>query len=694
MLFHNPALLYALPAVLIPVIVHLFSFRRHRKIYFSNVKMLQAIQIETRRQSKLRHWLVLASRMLAIAALVLAFARPYFPDDDKIALKGQNLVVSIFIDNSFSMANEGSRGMLFEQARIKAVEMVAAWPPTTRFRVLTNDFSYHGQQLLSQEQARQYIATLELSPAPRTLSQILIRQREANQVSDRNLSFIYSDFQKSFCDISSIAPDSTSSTTLVPLMPTSRGNIVIDTVRFDSPALQAGQQLRLIISISNHYDDDRENVPVRLIINGQQKSTINLTIAAGETVETTLPFLLTTPGLYQAVIETDDQPIAYDNRYYMAFNLTAVINVLHITQGIPGRWINTLFGSDSTINLQQRAIRELDYSIIPDQQLIVLDGPEQVEEGLLTALKAFTEQGGTLWISPPAKGEPTGLNRLLTLLRIDLLQPSDTSAMRIDKINLQADLYRGVIEAVPQNANMPIVRQRFRIGTTVRKQAQTLLSLQNGDAVLNYYPTEPGGVYLFASPLDVSGGNFVRHDLLVPTLYSAAYLSVKPGRISYTVMKEATIRIPGTIAEGHLKISKTDGTDERIPLVRTLARTTEVFTGTDLSTAGFYQLSSDGIIQNFMAFNYQRTESEPLYVEPEALQEAITTAGLSTMGVARNPELPATAIIAEATENQNLWKLFIVAVLIFLAIEVILLRLPEQLFRGKKTGTPATSTSN
>lgn len=684
MLFHNPAILYALPAVLIPVIVHLFSFRRHRKIYFSNVRMLQAIQIETRRQSKLRHWLVLASRMLAIAALVLAFARPYLPDDDKIDLTGQNLVVSIFIDNSFSMANEGSRGMLFEQARIKAVEMVTAWPPTTRFRVLTNDFSYHGQQLLSQEQARQYIATLELSPAPRTLSQVLVRQREANQSNDHNLSFIFSDFQKSFCDINSIAPDSTTTTTLVPLLPTSTGNIVIDTVRFDSPALQAGQQLRLIISISNHHEEARENVPVRLIINGQQKSTVNITIGAGETIETTLPFLLTAPGFYQAVVETDDQPIAYDNRYFMAFNLTSTINVLHLTQGTPARWLATLFGSDSTINLQQQAIRELDYSVIPNQQLIVLDGPEQIEEGLLMALKDFTLQGGTLWINPPAEAEATGLNRLLATLGIDLLLPSDTTALRVDKINLQADLYRGVVEAVPQNANMPVVRHRFRIGNAIKKQSQTLLTLQNGDALLNYYPAEPGGIYLFASPLDETGGNFVRHDLLVPTLYNAAYLSVKPGNISYTVMKEATVRIPGTTAEGHLKISRTDGSEERIPLIRTLTRTTEVFTGADLTTAGFYQLTADGIVQNYLAFNYIRTESEPTYVEPEALQEALTAAGLSTIGVARNPELPATAIIAEATENQSLWKFFIVAVLIFLAIEVILLRLPDRLFRGKK----------
>ena len=158
-------------------------------------------------------------------------------------------------------------------------------------------------------------------------------------------------------------------------------------------------------------------------------------------------------------------------------------------------------------------------------------------------------------------------------------------------------------------------------------------------------------------------------------------------------MKEATVRIPGTMAEGNLKISKTDGSDERIPLVRTSARTTEVFTGADLTTDGFYQLTSNGIVQGYLAFNFQRTESDPVYTSPAALEEGLASAGLSSIGVARNPELPATSIIAETTEDQNLWKLFIVAALLFLALEVILLRLPDRLFTGRRTGAPTTATS-
>ncbi|PKP27256.1 MAG: hypothetical protein CVU06_02800 [Bacteroidetes bacterium HGW-Bacteroidetes-22] len=571
MLFQNPAFLYALPAMLIPVIVHLFSFRRYRKILFSNVRMLQAIQVETRRQSKVRHWLVLTARMLAIGALALAFARPYFPDKQKAQPTGQYTVVSIFIDNSFSMANESERGMLFEQARIKAIEMVAAWPPTTRFRILTNDFSYRSQQTMSQEQARMYITTLELSAASHTLSQVLIRQHEANNANDRNFAFIFSDFQKGFCDLSNITPDSISRTVLIPLPPALTGNIVIDSCRFASPALQTGKQLQLIVTLSNHGTETIENLPLRLIINKQQKSTINLSIQPGETKETTLPFMLTEPGFYQAIVETDDQPITFDNRYFMAFNLTGEINLLHITQKTPERWIKALFDGDSTINLQQKQYTELDYSNIPNQNLILVDGLEQIPQGLSIALKEFALQGGTLWISPSANGQPDALNSLLTSLGTDYLMPADTVMARVDRINQQADLYRDVFESVPQNADLPIIRKFFPLATSVKKQAETLLWLQNGQALLTYYTLGSGGVYLFNAPLSQAGGNFVTHDLMVPTLYNAAYLSIKPGTISHQVMKETALRLTGTPEEGSLKISKEDGTDERIPAVRTSA---------------------------------------------------------------------------------------------------------------------------
>ncbi|MBK6884084.1 MAG: BatA domain-containing protein [Flavobacteriales bacterium] len=79
MSFLHPAFLWALTALAIPVLIHLFQLRRFKRIDFPNVRFLAEISQQTRARKKVQHWLVLLARLLALACLVLAFAQPYLP---------------------------------------------------------------------------------------------------------------------------------------------------------------------------------------------------------------------------------------------------------------------------------------------------------------------------------------------------------------------------------------------------------------------------------------------------------------------------------------------------------------------------------------------------------------------------------------------------------------------------------------
>ena len=84
MKFLYPQFLWALFAIAIPIIIHLFNFRRFKRVYFSNVALLKQVDLETKKSSKVRHLLVLLARILAITCLVLAFAQPYFPEKEEM----------------------------------------------------------------------------------------------------------------------------------------------------------------------------------------------------------------------------------------------------------------------------------------------------------------------------------------------------------------------------------------------------------------------------------------------------------------------------------------------------------------------------------------------------------------------------------------------------------------------------------
>src|SRR5690606_457095 len=118
MQFLYPAFLWALTALAIPIILHLFYFRRYKKIYFSNLRFLREVKEETSARNRLRNLLILLSRLLAFACLILAFAQPIIPVSQ--ALKSGIRNVSIFLDNSFSMQSFGEALSLFDLGRQKA----------------------------------------------------------------------------------------------------------------------------------------------------------------------------------------------------------------------------------------------------------------------------------------------------------------------------------------------------------------------------------------------------------------------------------------------------------------------------------------------------------------------------------------------------------------------------------------------
>ena len=134
MQFLYPGFLWALSALAIPLVLHLFYFRRYKTIYFSNLRFLREVREETSVRNRLRNLLILLARLLALAMLVLAFAQPVLPLRERIEA-GQRLV-SVFVDNSYSMQSFGEELSLFDQARRKAREILLGYGADDRFQLL------------------------------------------------------------------------------------------------------------------------------------------------------------------------------------------------------------------------------------------------------------------------------------------------------------------------------------------------------------------------------------------------------------------------------------------------------------------------------------------------------------------------------------------------------------------------------
>ena len=139
MSFANPVMLWGFLALAIPIIIHLFNFRRTRRLVFSSTKFIKEVKVATNKRRTIKEWLVLLSRLFFISFVVLAFSEPYRKGESAEA-GGE---VLLFLDNSMSMEGEYANGIRkIDQAAILAQDIVNSYPDTYRFRVFTNENPY------------------------------------------------------------------------------------------------------------------------------------------------------------------------------------------------------------------------------------------------------------------------------------------------------------------------------------------------------------------------------------------------------------------------------------------------------------------------------------------------------------------------------------------------------------------------
>jgi len=251
MQFTNPTILWGLLLLAVPIIIHLFNFRRYRKIYFTNVRQLQEITIKTRRNARLKNLLILLLRLFATAALVLVFAGPYKIDKNKqMSAPSGRKIVSVFIDNSFSMELSDGNISLLETAKMRALDIADAYAASDRFQLITNDFSGKTQQLLSKESFIEEVHNVTFSPFFRSTPDIISRQKRLLDTEQgvKECYFI-SDFQKNTLSPEQMEIDSSYRVILMPLFADKHPNISIDSCWFETPTHRAGEPNKLFVKI-------------------------------------------------------------------------------------------------------------------------------------------------------------------------------------------------------------------------------------------------------------------------------------------------------------------------------------------------------------------------------------------------------------------------------------------------------------
>ncbi len=673
--FLYPGFLLALFAVGIPIVIHLFRFKRFKTIYFPNIAFLEQLSEAAHRESRLKHLLVLLARILAITALVLAFARPYIPSGQELDSPGP-AGVGVYIDNSFSMEALSARGSLLDEARTRAIELASVYQPSDRFLLLTNDFEGRHQRFVSRDEFVRMVEEVDVSPVTRNITEVMVRMEELFGLEQGLTERVYyiSDFQKSTTKLAYVDSIRGPTQFLIPLEPVKPDNVFIDSCWFESPVHLAGQTVTMHVGIRNESDNHLSSQLLRLNIDGVQRSVVVYDIPARGREVIELGWSAGTGTFQQGFVEIVDYPVTFDDRMYFSYQVTSGIPVLLLEGEGRSPFLEALFGHDDLFSLQSMPSFSIDYGRFSEFNLIMAEGFNQISSGLAQELFGYVRGGGSLVVFPGRNLDYASFNSFLQMAGADQFTGLDTVPTSVGSMNELHPLFEGVFEHLPERVDLPLVQQYYMVQRQTQSLREDILQLRNGLPLVSAFTVGEGKLYVSAVPLDDAFSTFQRHALFVPMLANMALQSGQVQAPYHVLGSGQAVTLQGRRYAGDQVLALRGEGFEVIPEHRRSGGELSLFFYDQLPHAGNFSLYAGQEQISGMSFNYDRTQSLMEFYDRSSIERLFDDMQADIGGVIDLGDKQLDQLVLQLGTGRSLWKLFLMLAMVFLMAEVLMLR--------------------
>lgn len=667
MRFEYPNVLWFLLLLAIPIIIHLFHFKRFKTLYFSSLIFVKQVEQETKSVKKLKHLLILLSRILAFIALILAFAKPYIPFNQDAA---RTKTTAIYIDNSFSMTNLGVEGQLFEVAKAQARQVVSELADDERIFIVSNDQSADEQRTYSKLQALDKINQLTTSPFSRTFEetanwiQTQLETEENNQLD----KFIYiSDFQNKIAN-SDIVLNKNTYIYPIQLVAQLKSNIAIDTAWFTNPNFRLNSQNELNVVVRNYSDKALDNVALNLKTNKTQRD-IFISIRAKDTAQVVINYSDNEKGWVEGKLSVLDEGIIFDDDLYFSYHVQTK-NELVIIDGedaVPN--IQTVYQLDDFYQVKSFAHNQVDNRLLQSANTIVLNGLNSYASGLTEQLVAKAKEGAGIAIFPGRNPDITALNALLNKLGLSTVSRRVNEKFAITKLNASDRFFQGVFQKKPKNITLPTQSNYLKL--TPSGKAISLLQLENNDPILirsSFYNS-----FLFAGSLQKESGNFTTNAIFSTSLLRIGEMSTSEKPI-YLTIGNAT-QYPIVQEQPERPIRLVSNQFDFIPF-KNLMNGKSWLSVRQIPNkniqSGQYKIMEDKEL-GVLSLNYARSESAIDYLDMSTFENHLKEKGFTNVKTSVL-EKNASVMPLNTSNKEEYWKLLLILALLFFLTEMALIK--------------------
>lgn len=502
MSFLQPFMLFALPLVLLPIIIHLINQRRYQTTRWAAMMFLLAANRMSRGYARLRQWLILLARMLAIAALVLAIGRPLASGWIGLAAGGRADTTIILLDRSPSMQqrDSGANVSKLEAGRRQLAQTLATLGSSRWVLIESTTNQPHEIQspaaLLDLPSAEPTGTEADL-PAMLEAARSYIKNNRTGHTevwicSDLRENDWHADsgrwqtLRQSFLEL---AQGVRFHLLAYPQVTPRNATVRVTGVRRQRSAQQTELLVSLLLSREGQHDD-KVTIPLELQIEGA-RSELKIEMAGPQYQLKDYRIALEGQherGWGRVSIPGDANPA--DNEFFFVFDKPAVRKAVIVADDPQAAWPLQLAASISPDAAVPCAAEIVPVGQLPsvaweDASLLVWQAP--LPEGSTAKLvQLFVQRGGQAIFLPPRTPGSAELFGMKWQTWVDRNQPTPVETWRGDQ-DLLAHVQNG--QALPVGS-----LQVRRFCTTVG-EATTLATLRGGSPLVARVTTDRGGVY-------------------------------------------------------------------------------------------------------------------------------------------------------------------------------------------------------
>jgi len=668
--FQQPGFLWGLLLILLPILIHLFQFRKFKTLYFPGVFRLVEQLNASKKQKMIKHWWLLITRCLAIFFLVLSFSMPSCNEQQQVTTLENKIVVVIDCSPSMMLQNNGE--VLLEKAKNAGRKIIKNANANTKFAIIANH-SQMSQQWLDSRAALNVISEIQANQIPESLQDWmenidpLIASNEGSNLFVYLVTDVKHDVFEGYKNINY----TNAIWKVVEIESTDPINFSIDSAYITSPWNTNSKSQTITAQISCSQSDYVGSLNVQLIsddkIIGNSKADFN------KQNKLEVNFSLPNGSLNKLKLSLDDNSIQADNSLLLYLNTSEEFPLV-VSGNNP--FVNKLLKTQSIFQVKPFGGFE---KINSEVKTAVICNAENINAKTLVSISELTQKGVNVVCIPQTKNINAN-----DFFGLKVILKKDKYALAASGLN--NDVFKSAFtETIDEKTQMPFVTEYFQIEKQVDPNWQTILTLENNDPILLKKESGNGSIWLWMSDFESGSLSFAKSSLFLPLftqLFMGSFHEAKPilGFLNssnpmpishvkeFNIEKGAVLRSEQSEWVANLEMSEFG-----------LAFNTQFQT----NKPGYYDLcpSKENNFRETVALNSLRTESELKSISLERKNE------MQQLGVKFVEEQQMLNKLTIIQADNSLWRLFLWLSALFFAGEVVLLVLK---YKNKQTNSVKT----